>query len=117
RGEGRTSAGLVTEGSEAHDARLAGLHLDAPLDGRRAVHAHHERVVAVWDREPALVEPLGRQPEAPVEIHRCAVGHALELHEAVARALDLLARRWLALRTRLLFRLGWRLAPALDVRR
>src|SRR5207247_1342175 len=84
---------------------------------RRAVHAHHERVVAVWDREPALVEPLGRQPEAPVEIHRGAVGHALELHEAVARALDLLARRWLALRTRLLFRLGWRLAPALDVRR
>src|SRR5438034_82587 len=44
------------------------------------------------------------------------VGLAAELHEAVARALGLLARRRLTLRARLASRLGRRLAPALVVR-
>src|SRR5437762_2841269 len=78
--------------------------------------AHRERVLAVRDREPALIEAVGLQPEAPVEIHRGAVGHAAELHEAVARALGLLARRRLTLRARLASPLGRRLAPALVVR-
>src|SRR5206468_2096508 len=72
-----------------------------------------------------FVEALGRQPEASVEIYRGAVGHAAQLHEAVARVLGLLARRRRVLGARLAFglwrrlasRLGRRLAPALVVRR
>src|SRR3989475_11118359 len=88
------------EWAEAHDARLAGLHFDAPLDRLGAAHAHRERVFAVRDREPALIEALGPQPEAPVEIHRGAVGHAAELHEAVGRTLGLRARRRVTRRAR-----------------
>src|SRR5437667_3365053 len=111
------SAGVMWEGTEAHDARLAGFHLDALLDRLGATRVDHERVLAVRDREPALVEALGRQPEASVEIHRGAVRHAAELHEAVARGLGLLARRRRVLGARLAFRLWRRLAPALVVRR
>src|SRR2546429_9720892 len=107
----------MREGAEAHDARLAGFHLDALLDRLGATRVDHERVLAVRDREPALIEALGRQPEASVEIHRGAVGHAAELHEAVARGLSLLARRRRVLGTRLAFRPGPRLAPALGVPR
>src|SRR5881296_2233002 len=115
----------MREGAEAHDARLAGFHLDALLDRLGATRVDHERVLAVRDREPAFVEALGRQPEASVEIYRGAVGHAAQLHEAVARVLGLLARRRRVLGARLAFglwrrlasRLGRRLAPALVVRR
>src|SRR5207244_9218736 len=115
----------MREGAEAQDARLAGFHLAALLDRLRATRVDHERVLAVRDREPAFVEALGHQPEASVEIHRGAVGHAAELHEAVARVLGLLARRRRVLSTRLTSRLrrrlasrlGRRLAPALVVRR
>src|SRR6266702_3313114 len=107
----------MREGAEAHDARLAGFHLDALLDRLRATRVDHERVLAVRDREPAFVEALGRQPEASVEIHRSAVRHAAELHEAVARGLGLLARRRRVLGARLALHLWRRLAPALVVRR
>src|SRR3989454_6694801 len=106
----------MREGAEAHDARLAGFHLDALLDRLGATRVNHERVLAVRDREPAFVEALGRQPEASVEIHRGAVGHAAKLHEAVARVRGLLARRRRVLSARLAFCLWRRLAPALVVR-
>src|SRR5690348_445204 len=97
--EGR-SAGAPAEGAEAYHARLAGPDLEALLDRLGAAHVHRDRMIAVGDREPALVEGLGGQPEAAVEIDCRAIGYAAELYQAVARARGILARWWRGFRAR-----------------
>src|SRR6185369_1309873 len=79
--------------SEANGLRRPRLHDDAALLRRTIVDANRDDVLAVGQRHPALVEAFGVEPLATVEVDGCAVGHAAQLDEAVARAARIGVRR------------------------
>src|SRR5262249_6632698 len=93
-------------GREVDDLHLATVDVD-PLRPRRPFAGpNRDRVRAFRKGEPPLIQAVGREPEAAVEIDRSIVGHAAESDEAIARLLGgarrlgilLLGRRGLGLR-------------------
>src|ERR1051326_644756 len=75
-----------TSAREAYHAWGAGFDVDPPLDRLCPPRAHVDRVRPFGEREPALLERVGGQPEAAVQIDRGPVPDPLELDQAVAGA-------------------------------